>query len=338
LITGDNVTLNGFQITGASGTGCGIRILGGENAVLVNNTVLNNDNGILLNNTSNVTMTNNSINNSLRNFGVYGNQIEQYRHNIDTSNLINGKPIYYIVGNDITLTGADNPGFIGLIEAGYNIGSSIEGVNISNNFQGILVVRSQFVGIGDIESCNLNNNEQGIYLWESVYTAIKNNNIENNTIGVTLTGNENIWGENVIFRNNITNNTQIGILINNSNGNYIQNNKITNSENGITIVNCDHILVNNANYIEYNTVGINVTTSNNEINNNNFINNTQQFSDDGTNSYDDEVNGNYWSDWQPPEHPTIEGDPDHIADPRQINENSWDNHPLAKEAEYKPPE
>ena len=64
LITGNNVSLTGFQITGATGNGCGIRILGAENTVLINNTVINNENGILLNNSSNVTMTGNVINNS----------------------------------------------------------------------------------------------------------------------------------------------------------------------------------------------------------------------------------------------------------------------------------
>jgi len=278
LITGNNVSLTGFQVTGATTDGCGIRILGAENTVLINNTVINNTNGILLNNSSNVTMIGNAINDSNQNFGVYGTQIEQFRHNIDTSNLINGKPIYYLVGvTDPVITSTENPGFIGLVECAK---PSINGVSLSNNFQGILLARTTGSFIGSIEGCTFSNNNEGAYLWESTFNWIGNSLIEYNTNGVVINTSEILDTENTIGGNNIIqNNAQYGIKIVKASKNYIKANTIINNgEAGIIIIDSQNDGITE-NQIENNKYGIIISSENGagglDILSNNINNNIQ---------------------------------------------------------------
>jgi hypothetical protein len=48
-------------------------------------------------------------------FGLTGS-ISDYYEDIDTSNTINGKPIYYLVGqSNVVIDGTSNCGYLGLI-------------------------------------------------------------------------------------------------------------------------------------------------------------------------------------------------------------------------------
>ncbi len=223
-------------------------------------------------------MTGNVINDSQRNFGVYGNQIEQFRHNIDTTNLINGKPIYYLVGvTDPVVTSTENPGFIGLVECA---NPSINGVSISNNFQGILLARTTGSFIGSIEGCTFSNNNEGAYLWESTSNWIGNSLIENNRNGVLITSNNVVDSENTVIYSTIQNNVENGVKIINASRNYVDTCTILNNgEAGVKVIDSRNNGIN-YNQIENNPYGIIITSevASNDLNyikGNNINYNTQ---------------------------------------------------------------
>ena len=85
---------------------------------LTNNLCENNRRGGLwLSSSSNNTLRNNLMNNNGEpNFHMYGGSISHFDHDIDTSNLINGRPIYYLKDNADEVIGPSlNAGYLALI-------------------------------------------------------------------------------------------------------------------------------------------------------------------------------------------------------------------------------
>jgi len=101
-------------------------------------------------------MTGTSITNDK--FYIRADGLIDYYHDIDTSNTINGKPIYYLVGqSDITLDETDNLGYLGLISC-----TNITAENADAN--GVVIVDTSDSAITNISS---HNSVYGIYLWQS---------------------------------------------------------------------------------------------------------------------------------------------------------------------------
>jgi parallel beta-helix repeat protein len=76
---------------------------------------------------------------------------------------------------------------------------------------------------------------------------------------------------------------------------------------------------------------------NNTIHHNYLLNNQTQAYDDGTNNWDNGSEGNYWDDWQPPEHPDADGN-GIVDEPRPIEGgSSVDRYPLVIGAPYNTP-
>ncbi|MGE0064311.1 MAG: DUF3344 domain-containing protein [Methanobacteriales archaeon] len=191
-VNANDTCVEGFIIQGATGSGAaGILVDGYDRCTLINNTVINNYYGIRLVNSEACMLRNNSIINNTRNLGVF----TKFVHDIDTSNSVNGKPIYYLMNvQDMTFTG--DVGFIGLVNA-TNI--TIKDISISNSQQGILLVNTTN---SIIENVTLTQNRFGVDIFNSSMITIKDstitdidsvaiifrqptteNTIENNTIG-----------------------------------------------------------------------------------------------------------------------------------------------------------
>ncbi|MDI9624779.1 MAG: DUF3344 domain-containing protein, partial [Methanothermobacter sp.] len=166
-VNANDTRIEGFIITGATGTGvAGILVDGYDRCTLINNTVINNYYGIRLVNAEACTLRNNSLLNNTRNFGVFTKFVED----IDTSNTINGKPIYYLMNvQDMTFT--EDVGFIGLVNA-TNI--TIKNISISNSQEGILLVNTTN---SRIENVTLTQNRFGAYLYNCTMITIKDSTI-----------------------------------------------------------------------------------------------------------------------------------------------------------------
>jgi len=202
----------------ASNNNYGILLESSSNNTLINNTAnSNNWDGILLSYSSNNTLTNNTMSNNRYNFGIQAYNIG-YIQNIDTSNKVNGKSIYYWVGQQNQQIPND-AGFVGIINSA-NI--TVKDLTLTNNGYGILIAHSKNLIIENISAFNngigimvdysdrnilrnntlSNNSGEGIYLYKSSNNTIVNNIISGNERGIYLSSST---SDNLIYNNNFDN-------------------------------------------------------------------------------------------------------------------------------------
>jgi len=241
-------------------------------------------------------------------------------YSIDTSNKVNGKPVYYYFDRN-NLDNADylNPGQIILVNCN---NSNISEISISNASSALTLLYCKNVSIID---CNFSDNVVGIDLYKSNNNAISRNVIDsNNYAGIELSGCNNT----LIYWNNISNNyddlspslpyqggppspsrKELGIgLMLDSNNNTLYGNTINNNKIGISITKGANNTVK-GNYItenyEYGIFLEDYTRNNlpnlatlNLVYWNNFTNNGINAQDNGTtNMWDNGTIGNYWNEY-----------------------------------------
>ncbi|MCK4736219.1 MAG: right-handed parallel beta-helix repeat-containing protein [Methanophagales archaeon] len=168
---------------------------GSDNNHISNNNCSNNDNGIYLDYSNNNTLTGNVM---LEN-GIFidGDSISDYKHEIDESNTVNGKPVYYwknVEGGRIPV----GAGQVILVNCKDVV---VENQNLNNASVGIEVAFSSNITMKN-NSCT--NNSYGIHLENSNDNSISNNNCSDNDEGVCLKSSEN----NIICLNNFINNAE----------------------------------------------------------------------------------------------------------------------------------
>jgi len=130
--------------------------------------------GINLYKSTNVTLRNNTIYDNKYNMEIYGLEINQYHHDIDTSNTVNGKPIYYLVNeHDIVIDENYDIGFLGLISCKDIL---VTDVTISDSFHAVLLVDSSNITISTSDFLDSN---YGLYLRKSPNNNIIGCNIVN---------------------------------------------------------------------------------------------------------------------------------------------------------------
>jgi len=271
-----------------------------SNNIIRGNLVKNNEFGLILafgisggdEGSTNNTLKNNEISNNKYNFGVSGWCLENFLQNIDSSNTVNGRPIYYLINErDIIIDDAYNLGYIGLINSS-NI--TIEDLTMSNNKEGILIansynitlknliIRNNWVGIlffsvndSKIRDCVISHNEkEGVLIKYSNYNAVEDNKLSNNSCGILLDDSN----YNEITKNNCSNNGE-GVSLLGSNNNRITNNDCLNNRgdyylgDGIYLeYSSNNIIINNV--CSNNGYGIYLYESNsNIVTNNNYSSN-----------------------------------------------------------------
>jgi len=268
LYDSDNNTLD--NNTCENNVGYGIHLYSSDNNTLYNNTSDNNEYGIFLSESSNNTMANNTCNNNHYNFGVDGSDILRFEQDIDSSNLVDGRPVYYLRDrrNEV-IDPSWNPGYVGLVRCD-NI--RVENLVLENNHEGILLVDTENSWI---ENCIFSNNGYGIHLDSSSNNTMTNNTCNKNVNGILL------WSSsNNAMTNNACSNNEWGISFYYSSNNTLYNNTSDNNNyHGILLI----------------------WSNNNCIYHNNITNNKYQAYDDGTgtNYWDNDYpsGGNYWSDY-----------------------------------------
>jgi parallel beta-helix repeat protein len=193
-----------------------------------NNIATHNWMGIALGKCINVSMYNNLLNDALYGFDVWGEELSHYLHSIDTSNLIDGKPIYYLINqHHLTINASTHPeiGFLALINS-TNI--TIEGLNCTKSAEGILLAYTNNTRIQDN---NFTDNYYGICLDNSSNSTITGNVIQRNTDGVYITNSTNT----AIGGNTLEDNDDDGIEIYYSTNCTVHNNEISGNNYGIRI-------------------------------------------------------------------------------------------------------
>jgi len=356
-VSGNNITKNTIGIWVGFSSG---------NNVISGNTITENDYGISIAYSSNNVLRNNQMNNNKYNFWV-GAEVSigtsSFVHDVDTSNTVDGKPIYYWV-NQRDRTVPSDAGYVALINC---TSITVQNLKLAHNGQGILLVSTNN---SLITKNYIINNGYGIMLY-GAYVPCAYNHITENRITENTEDGIHQWGghDDTITKNYITNNQKNGINSFDSRYNTIVGNNITaNKDNGIKLWGFDsNKNVVSENYIANNENGITLDTSfnnniignsiiankgwgiilaytsvtpfsNNKIYHNNFVNDQQAVytvdeflpplppATPATDNWDNDFEGNYWSDYN-----GTDNNRDGIGDtPYIINANNQDRYPLMK--------
>lgn len=284
-------------------------------------------------------------------------------HDIDTSNTVNGRPLYYYKD----ASGVTVPAGAGQIILANCTDFTVEGQSIEWATVGIELAFCSNVTIRDT-TCT--NNTYGIFLWFSNGNTVSNNTISNNEIGLdnwwygiglrysndnTIINNScsgSIYGiglgpssdSNNVCNNSCSNNTSGIALVLSSNNNMLRNNSCSyNSQHGILLQASSNNTLT-ANNLSYNTIyGMDffAASNNNRVWNNTFVGNNGagdaydpahiQACDEGTSNVwnSTEGYGNYWADWRGPDLSPMDGIVDY---PYRIggSSGSWDYYPIAE--------
>jgi len=259
--------------------------------IIQGNTVTGSVNGISLYQAPGNNLSGNIVENCSYSFDVTGYELTHFMNLIDTSNLVDGKPVYYYVNQtDLVVDPATHPqiGYLALVNCRNII---VENQTLTGNRQGLLLAFSN-------DSCIRNNqitiNQEGIRL--SSCSIIGNNITSNEEYGVYA---DRYSSHITILRNNIANSSD-GILTFLLSNTTISENTIAENTYGINANEETSNCTISRNTIIENNVGVYLSPDYPlHLYHNNFINNTQQlFLDQNINhSWDNGLEGNYWSNY-----------------------------------------
>jgi parallel beta-helix repeat protein len=255
-------------------SGYGIALYGSSNNSISGNTISNTSSGIMMQGwiSEQIKGDNNIISgNSMNDCGlrIHGNLEILLSTEIDTTNLVNGKPVYYCT-NEANLRSNDFPNAGQLILVNCS-GSLISNLNISyttiaislhycdnNIISGNILNNNTYYGIFLVHSDNndisgnnaITNRVAGICFWNSNNNNISGNTVENSYYlgGIYFTNCNN----NTVSKNTVNNSKRFhGICIEYSTNNIISENIVNNNNwSGICLVNSDYNIIsgNIANY------------------------------------------------------------------------------------------
>ncbi|MBL7117308.1 MAG: right-handed parallel beta-helix repeat-containing protein, partial [Candidatus Syntrophoarchaeum sp.] len=190
-----------------------------------NNSISSNncsENGIFLRYSENNELTGNTIIND--GIFIFGFLLSNYNtHDIDTSNKVNGKPVYY--WKDVRE--GRIPNGAGQVILANCSNAIVENQELNNTGVGIEVAFSSFI---TLKNNNCSNNEHSIDLWYSNNIGILNNNCSSNKWdGIHLYKSNN----NNISYNNCSNNRDEGIYLYSSCNNKMYLNKFINNTDNV---------------------------------------------------------------------------------------------------------
>jgi parallel beta-helix repeat protein len=118
-----------------TGNDNGISVENSQNNTVTNNTVLNGYAGITLRSATLNVLRNNTMTGNIQNFGVSSSNLSACVNDVDTSNTVDGKPIYYWAGRAGDTVPAD-AGCVVLLNCA-NI--NVQGLHLSKNQDGVLL-------------------------------------------------------------------------------------------------------------------------------------------------------------------------------------------------------
>ena len=242
--------------------GCEIFVFRSDNNTISGNTVNYTVNGIILSDCFYNNISGNIMNKCGLSIG--GSYEEISSHEIDNTNLVNGKPLYFYKNQENL--GSDNftnGGQVILVNCNE---SSVSNLNIFNTTSGVSLYYCNNVNFsGNIAIYNIH----GLILIYNTEITVLDNKLNNNAVGIFLRGSN----SSKISGNTVNNNIGCGISLENSNNNEISGNSVNyNNLIGIELLisNDNTLSGNNVNY--NNGYGIASVYSNNNMISGNSIN------------------------------------------------------------------
>ena len=303
---------NNLTSNNVSGNNCGIRFSSSDNNNLTNNNAIDNYFGIRFFSSSSNNMTGNIMSLNTYNFNVnmLNSNMDDLLQDIDDSNKVDGKSIYYwtnradeevpsdagivYVVNSTNITVKDievTNEYSGIVFA-YTINSTIENTTTSECGDGIYLYHSN---LNELANNNASYNDYGIYLSLSSNNNITSNNASDNERGISLSSSssnsltinnasDNNYGiylylsdNNELTSNNANINDDSGIYFASSNDNYLISNNASDNNHGIYLSSSsnNNLTSNNVNNnddrgICLSSSDYNNLTSNNATNNDNY--------------------------------------------------------------------
>ncbi len=211
ILTGNNASNNGYGISledssnntlsgnkASNNLNSGIWLYSSSNNMLSNNQASNNVAGIWLYSSGNNTLLNNVMTGNRYNFMLDGGKAYDFQNQIGKSNLVNGKPIYYIKGAKNTI------------------------YDSSTNAGTFYCINCLNVIIKDLR---LNENGHGVFFWNTTFSKIQNVKVYNNYNGISLFSSSN----NKLNGNNVLKNYRNGIRLWSSSNNTLNSNNVSNN-------------------------------------------------------------------------------------------------------------
>jgi len=204
----------------------GIYQIESNNNVFSGNTISNNAYGISIWYSAGNTLRNNKMNGNRYSFDISAFALGQYTQDIDSSNTVNGKPMYYWINQANKQV---PPG------AGY-----------------VAVINSKNITLRDQ---TLTNNGQGVLFAYTTNSTIMNVNASHNSVGICIVD-EQVWdeekqrflspsGNNVINSSILANNYWSGIEFTFSSDNIFTGNTVINNYYGVSCAFCNNTLYHN---------------------------------------------------------------------------------------------
>ncbi len=305
LVNCTGITVQNLQL---SGNYNGLLMIDTQDSTVTQNAFSGNWEGMELANCSNNVLRSNALSNNTYNLCL---DITA-PNDIDSSNTVNGKPVYSW-RNEQGKTVPEDAGFVALANC---TDITVQNLSLRGNEQGILLIntRNSVISKNTIADANcgiqlvassdnqvLENTVTACAQGISVENASAGNSISGNIVnynggsGITISSSS----ANRVLENTVRNNSR-GIEISDSSENVFQANEIAFNERGMQFTTAQADMYSDAyessrnsiieNSITQNDVGIAVSygTKNNTFVHNNFLNNTQQAS---SQSYSASANG-----------------------------------------------
>jgi len=219
-ITIDNVTIRKNILINND---CGINIWDSWHNSISENNITNNYYGIVLQYSSGNTLRNNHMSSNKRNFFIWGDNPDNFYHDIDSSNTVDGKPMYYWLDQHNQTVPTD-AGYVALV---YSANITVQNLTLNNNGQGVLLVQTEN---SIIEGNSITTNRWSVYLFFSSNNTVSGNSIVNSGTGIYISDSSN----NTICGNNLENN-YFGIdlsyrYVPSTNNTFCHNNLVNNTE------------------------------------------------------------------------------------------------------------
>jgi parallel beta-helix repeat protein len=338
----------------------GIVLYYSDSNYLSGNVITENRVGLSIEGAENNVLRNNRMYNNELNFEVLHVSSSSFVQDIDISNTVDNKPIYYwIYQHDKTV-----PSDAGFVALGNCSGITVQNLTIKNNGVGILLystrdsviknntLKTNGVGISirasqgiNVTNNNLQNNQHGIEVFTSSGITISKNSIVNSMYGINVGGSSTKVS---ILQNSFTGNTLTSIFIfGYSEGNaFVGNNFTDNDVWCVYLLDTNHNIIVANSFTENSGFAIRWSNSyNNTFYHNNFINNARGYEavlqvsnpwffgsgDHEYNTWDNGYEGNYWSDYTSRYSNATEVNDSSIWDvPFFINEVNNDGFPLTE--------
>ena len=254
----DNDVSKGVKLQSSSGNyianniihgGDGIRMESSTNNIVINNTITDSVLGIYLSSASGNIFRDNKLEDVVINFGVTGDTLSDYVNDIDASNTIDGKPIYYWIGKSYDVVPSDAACII-LVHCN---GITVQDASLALGYKEIvfantnnsIIKGSKLESMDPADESDFGKRELGILVFRSLGNSVENNRaniwlnfssnnrVKRNTGFICLDESH----SNEIAENTITeisfNSNHYGLILRNSCSNEIKENRISGNDIGI---------------------------------------------------------------------------------------------------------